>query len=650
MLREKQWVDGVGFLRQVVLQDNCEKALDANEQQQGGDNYEGLTSIEAAVYVMKLHPKHREDRLDSLPEYLDDDEPAGLVVTCEEVLKAINLLKKDSAQGASGVTNNAIKFLAFYGNQEQATAFGTALAAVFNKIYDGTMTEQVRWMWTRVRSLLIPKPEPGTYRPIGIGDAWYRLLIKVLYAQETVEIGEKLAPRQLAVGVPGGAEIGARMVHVHYNKQHYSDSDWRLAPAIIEVDSKNCWNLASTVLALARLREYAPRTVRGFHWTHYGKSDLVHGNGEILGQREIGFRQGDPASTINASLALEDTMDRLEIELREIEAQLRLDLGDIGQNLPEGHLVASADDGNILTTLGVAVLLAAKIPEIYAFDRLEVVLKKSKIVSAYADKVPANEWPEGWIKAREGAVVLGAPIGSDEYILNYLVNKVEEIKPPLKATGRLSNRLGMYLTKFCWNTELDYLCRIVEPNLMIGSVKLQDKNIDQAICQLADIDGGDEIPMMLRGLSVGSGGCGVPRHLCRLEAGATISRARTHKFIESCYPDLLVAIHQEEIWREIVIGEADGKPNACNYLNAEERAQLVNMDAPMEVEKTAKKLIAIVDKEILHDEYDRLIQEGKLGQCKLAFLRSCEDKDSGRWIGSLHGIEGGLAFMSNGDF
>ena len=92
--------------------------------------------------------------------------------------------------------------------------------------------------------------------------------------------------------------------------------------------------------------------------------------------------------------------------------------------------------------------------------------------------------------------------------------------------------------------------------------------------------------MMLRGLPVGSGGCGLPRHLCRLEAAATISRARTHKFIESCYLDLLVAIHQEEIWREIVIGKADGKPNTCNYLNAEERAQLVNMDAPKEVEKT----------------------------------------------------------------
>ena len=165
-------------------------------------------------------------------------------------------------------------------------------------------------------------------------------------------------------------------------------------------------------------------------------------------------------------------------------------LGDIGQNLPEGHLVAFADDGNILTTLGVAVLLAAKFPEIYEFDHLEVVLKKSKIVSAYADKVPANEWPEGWIKAVESAVVLGAPIGSDEFIQNYLVNKVEEIKPPLKATGRLSNRLGMYLTKFCWNVQLDYLCRIVEPYLMIDSAKLHDKNIDQAICQLANIDGG----------------------------------------------------------------------------------------------------------------------------------------------------------------
>ena len=64
----------------------------------------------------------------------------------------------------------------------------------------------------------------------------------------------------------------------------------------------------------------------------------------------------------------------------------------------------------------------------------------------------------------------------------------------------------------------------------------------------------------------------------------------------------------------------------------------------------ATKLIAIVDNEILHDVYDRLILEEKLGQCKLAFLHSCEDKDSGKWIGSLHGIEGGIAFMSNGEF
>ena len=57
-----------------------------------------------------------------------------------------------------------------------------------------------------------------------------------------------------------------------------------------------------------------------------------------MGKRAVGFRQGNPASTVNASLALEYTMNRVENKLR---AEDNWDEDD----LHSGHLVAFADDG-----------------------------------------------------------------------------------------------------------------------------------------------------------------------------------------------------------------------------------------------------------------------------------------------------------------
>ena len=101
--------------------------------------------------------------------------------------------------------------------------------------------------------------------------------MKLAYSRNAAAIGEEIAPRQLAVGVPGGSEMGARVVHLHYHKAYDREDDWRLAPAIIKVDIKNCWNEASIALALAKIRELKPELVRLFHWTPVDPSDLVYG-------------------------------------------------------------------------------------------------------------------------------------------------------------------------------------------------------------------------------------------------------------------------------------------------------------------------------------------------------------------------------------
>jgi hypothetical protein len=52
--------------------------------------------------------------------------------------------------------------------------------------------------------LLLTKPTGGV-RPIAIGEAWLRLAA-LCAVHECSELGPSLAPLQLGVGIPGGAE------------------------------------------------------------------------------------------------------------------------------------------------------------------------------------------------------------------------------------------------------------------------------------------------------------------------------------------------------------------------------------------------------------------------------------------------------------
>ena len=109
-------------------------------------------------------------------------------------------------------------------------------------------------------------------------------------------------------------------------------------------------------------------------------------------------------------------------------------------------------------TFGVAVRLARRIADIDAVDGLRVAPNKSYIIGLRGGEAQmAGMWPAGWCMATEGAKILGAPIGTEEYVTSYVSSKIASIKPPYKAIERISNRLGMQLTLFCHNVEPDYI-------------------------------------------------------------------------------------------------------------------------------------------------------------------------------------------------
>ena len=599
-----------------------------------GDNQQSLTADQARAILLPLNPAVRSEVLDALPA-ITDNTPRGIVITFDDVVKGIKLLSKDAAPGATGWTNHTLKFLMSFGNVEETTTLATSIATVFNRIYDGTMPDATRWLWTRSRSLLIPKEGTG-YRPLGIGDVWYRLLMRIPYSRVAKKLGETLAPEQLAVGIAGGCEIGARVVQLHIQQEQQRPNDWRLAPATINVDVGNCFNELGTALTQRGLAEHSPELVRLFLWTHTGSSDLVWKTGEVVGHRQIGFRQGCPGSSTNASLALLPVAARIKEALREEEQRLRTEMGIDARTLRDGNLINFVDDGNVLTTLGVAVRLAARIPAIYAVDSLRVVTRKSSILCTRAgDAVAAGQWPEGWGMESAGTKILGAPVGTDAFIMGFLDRRVADTIPPYQALGKVSKRLAMLLTTMCHNTVLDYAFRVVEPRISREAATVFDMQIRRSVAGIAEVDEKGETFNTLLRLPVKLGGLGVSDHRTRLEAGALASRARTYAFIREHMSALITTAERPDIWAPISVGSAEGYPDAQEELTSEEQEKLGDLEVPKGVISAARKVVTNVDEKNHQKLVERLVGMGEIGKRSLAFLLSCKSKAAGRWLRSF---------------
>ena len=634
----KTSAETMGQRGRLSAADRIVKQLDQRigEEAPRVENVQLPTREEAAGILRGLHPQVRSEELDNLSSFEDATLPPGLTVDSDDVKHVIRLSPNDTAPGASGWTTQLMKWAANYGNVAANTNFATLLANVFNRIYDGTMPTECRMIWTRSRSVLIPKGPNMGYRPLGIGGLPYRLLMKLGYSKVTKQLGDVLAPKhQLAVGVPGGCEIGARIVHLHLNRTNLRPDDWRMAPAVISLDVKNCFNTLSTVQTMKGLLEYAPEVTRLFKWTHVDPSDLVWSDGSVICQRMIAYRQGCPGSTPNASLALMPVGDEVLAALRVAEVEFRTEMGLQADPYGPGHYLCFADDGKVLTTLGIAVRFAARLVEIFNRHHLVAVLAKSYIVCYKAEAAhAAGAWPEGWGMQAGGEKAFGVPVGTDEYIDGFLRDKIAQSDRPTRALKRIGKRLATQLTIMCHNTEPAYMLRVIEPRLSMPFAQQHDTWISQAMRAIAEVDDpGPYFEPLLR-LPMAMGGAGVYDYRIRLEAGVITSRTRTRAFLQQHMADLLMTAENEDVWAPLALGTANGCPDILGELTAEDRGHLDNLENPKEVDAAARKVVKAVDTKIQLEIIASLNNDGQIGRNQLATLRSYMCKSSGRWLRS----------------
>jgi hypothetical protein len=164
-------------------------------------------------------------------------EPLKLVET--DIVKAFYQLNPDSAQGMSGWTNTLIRQLFGRTGKETLEAHvKTFMLPIFNKILCGKMT---RAFWTSSRATFIPKPNaPNQFRPLGIGEVWYRFFGKSLtahFAEVVTPVARASAdflPLQVGCCVRGGCEIAARISQLAYDGRDGNN-------IIVSLDIKNAY-------------------------------------------------------------------------------------------------------------------------------------------------------------------------------------------------------------------------------------------------------------------------------------------------------------------------------------------------------------------------------------------------------------------------
>jgi len=144
--------------------------------------------------------------------------PPQLQLSTTDVFEAMQSLDPKSSHGWTGWTFHVMKSLFLTDYSEVHNLKSSALAcitALFNAILLGYPPSD---LWLVSRAVLIPK-EKGGYRPLGIGESWYRCISRAIMRIVGAPTGLLLHPTQLGVGTPSGCEIAGRIPQMLFDSR-----------------------------------------------------------------------------------------------------------------------------------------------------------------------------------------------------------------------------------------------------------------------------------------------------------------------------------------------------------------------------------------------------------------------------------------------
>ena len=217
-----------------------------------------------------------------------------------------------------------------------------------------------------------------------------------------------LAPHQLGVGIPGGAEV-----IIHATREAVDKKGDKF---VMQADLVNAFNLVDRACVLQEVRQHFPELLAWVATAYGTTSNLTFGLATILSR--LGLHQGDPLASLLFSLVLHPIILQIQEQVPTLDLNVwYLDDGTLVGTLEElGKVVdilnaEGSPRGLILSTSATA----PDQPKTTVWSKLDVS----------GDLDPLHK---GIPRVRGlGITLLGAPVGHDGFIAEALQEKVDKI-------------------------------------------------------------------------------------------------------------------------------------------------------------------------------------------------------------------------------
>lgn len=485
--------------------------------------------------LRNLNPVAGDDDVFPLePEENDvtTEEPI-LTITPDIVSDVIRALPKGSANGASGWTCGLVHKL--YASVEiSMTEHHDTIASFFTRMASGQLPSD---HWVVSRAVLIPKNDHA-FRPLGIGETWYRVLGRALLSAVCAEVGAQLSPLQLGCGIQGGCEIAARAAQLFLDHDHLH--------VLIKTDFKNAFNLTPRKAIYDGLVEFCPQLLPWYRWAYGKPSPLVDSAGEVVGSSETGCRQGDPLAALLFCVAIQQALRSINQLIEELQDERALSESNLVDRGSIGHVIAYMDDCTISVPYYLAAEVCGRLEEICSSCGLILNRAKCRVIGPKV--VDILDDPRLFTRCEQGDIVLGNPVGTTEFREQSNQESIESYVACLPTLHQLdiSPLVSLNLIRFCVNARASYLARVQDVE-GLTTLKRFDAAVDQAISDVTqhhiavtqvdpDPDR-SELTATLRSLPLSYGGLGVQRYSwIPGQVGTLRSRQLTANFVQDHFP------------------------------------------------------------------------------------------------------------------
>jgi hypothetical protein len=463
------------------------------------------------------------ERLNPAPTDADvlPDVPLSAIQACdrlkldaEVVRETLSLLPVGSCNGTSGWTYALIRRL--FCSSSAKTEHLEVLALMFRQMASGRMPNT---QWIESRAVLLPKGE-DKFRPLGIGETWYRVLTRTLLRIVGPGVGLRLAPLQFGCGIAGGCEIAGRLTAFL--------SSVTEGQVVIKTDFTNAFNTTPRAKIFHGLSSFAPSLLPFFQWAYGGASELVDSKGNQVGQSSTGCRQGDPLAALFFCVAIQDTIKAIDESLKEVCAETSV--AWVGSYMDDISVVVPETDAMAICQRIITLCHEAGLP---------LNINKCRVLGSHDSQLPFPILPEG-------DVVLGNPVGSTDFCRRHFQDLVHHTEAVVTGMSRLklSSRASFQLLRQAINPRAGFLVRVCEEDMQ-AELQAFDQVIDDGLwlscghipALPSQHPSRSGLSACIRSLPLSLGGLGIARYSWIAgQMGRAMSRRLLLHFVDSTMP------------------------------------------------------------------------------------------------------------------